>query len=154
MGLKPASLVLGRELWLLCDLLFGAPQDKERPTTDHAADLVDHLHDIHNYARQHLKLASHRMKTRYYKLANCGGYHKGDGVWLHRPTRTKGISPKFQSSWEGPHKVVTRINNVVYRIQRNPRSRMMVVQLDDSKHIRQLLGRSNLKEGAVVAVGE
>jgi hypothetical protein len=31
-----------------CDLLFGAPPDKERPTTDHAADLVDHLHDNHD----------------------------------------------------------------------------------------------------------
>jgi transposase InsO family protein len=50
-GLTPARLVLRRELRLPCDLLFGAPPGKERPTTDHAADLVDHLHDIHNYAR-------------------------------------------------------------------------------------------------------
>jgi hypothetical protein len=32
--------------------------------------LEDHLHDIHNYVRQHLKLASDWMKTRYDKLAN------------------------------------------------------------------------------------
>jgi hypothetical protein len=47
-----------------CDLLFGAPPDKKRPTTDHAADLVDRLHDVHNYARQNLKLARDRIKTR------------------------------------------------------------------------------------------
>jgi hypothetical protein len=129
-GLTPASLVFGRELRLPCDLLFGAPPDKERPTTDYAADLVDHLHDTHNYALQHLKLSSDRMKTLYDKLANCAGYHEGDSVWLYRPTRTKGKSPKLQSSWEGPYKVVTRINDVVYRIQRNPRSRMIVVHLD------------------------
>jgi hypothetical protein len=41
-----------------------------------------------------------------------------------------GKSPKLQSSWEGPYKVVTWINDVVYRIQKNPRSRMMVVHLD------------------------
>jgi hypothetical protein len=69
-GLTPARLVFGRELRLSCDLLFGAPPDKERPTTDHVAELVDHLHDIHDYARRHLKLASDRMKTRYDKLAN------------------------------------------------------------------------------------
>jgi hypothetical protein len=51
MGLIPASLVFGRELRLPCDLLFWAPPDKERPTIDHGANLVDHLHDIHNYAR-------------------------------------------------------------------------------------------------------
>jgi hypothetical protein len=80
-------------------------------------------------ARQHLKLVSDGMKTRYDKLANSAGYHEGDRVWLYRPTRTKGKSPKLQSSWDGQYKVVTRIN-VVYRIQRNPRSRMMVVHLD------------------------
>jgi hypothetical protein len=70
------------------------------------------------------------MKTRYDKLANSAGYQEGDRVWLYRPTRTKGKSPKLQSSWEDPYKVVTRINNVVYRIKKNPRSRMMVVHLD------------------------
>jgi hypothetical protein len=95
---------------------------------------MDHLYDIHNYAHQHQKLASDRMKTRYDKLANCGGYHEGDEVWFFRPTHTKGKSPELQSSWEGPYKVVTHINDVVYRIQRNPRSRMMVVQLDWLAH--------------------
>jgi hypothetical protein len=47
-GFTPARLVLGPELRLTCDLLFGAPLDKERLTTDHAADLVDHLNDIHD----------------------------------------------------------------------------------------------------------
>jgi hypothetical protein len=40
--------VFGRELRLPSDLLFGTPPDKELPTIDHAADLVDRLHDIHN----------------------------------------------------------------------------------------------------------
>jgi hypothetical protein len=69
-GLTPANLVFRRELRLPGDLLFGAPPDKEQPTINHAADLVDWLHNIHNYARQHLKLASERMKTLYDKAAN------------------------------------------------------------------------------------
>jgi hypothetical protein len=50
---------------------------------------------------QLLKLASDWMKTRYNRLANCVGYHEGDRVWLYRPTRTKGKSPKLQSTWDG-----------------------------------------------------
>jgi hypothetical protein len=91
---------------------------------------VDHPHDIHKYARQHLKLASDMTKTRYYRLANCTVYHESDRVWLYRPTRTKGKSPKLQTSWEGPYKVFTRINDVVYRIERNPRCRLMVANLE------------------------
>jgi hypothetical protein len=41
------------------------------------------------------------MKNKYDKLANSAGYHEGDRVWLCRPTRTKGKSPKLQSSFEG-----------------------------------------------------
>jgi hypothetical protein len=129
-GLTLASLVFGRELRLPCDLLFGAPPDKERPATEYAADLVAHIHDIHDYARQHLKMASDRMKTWYDKLANSAGYHEGDRVWLYCQKRTKGKSPKLQPACEGPYKIITRINDVVYRIQKTPRSRMMVVHLD------------------------
>jgi hypothetical protein len=79
-GLTPASLVFRRELRLPCDLLFGVHPDKKKPATYYAADLVEHLHDIYNYARQHLKLASDRLKTRYDKLANSTGYQEGDRV--------------------------------------------------------------------------
>ncbi|KAJ8914655.1 hypothetical protein NQ315_017352 [Exocentrus adspersus] len=41
-------------------------------------------------------------------------------VWLYNPKRTKGKSPKLQKSWEGPYIVVTQLNDVVYRIQKNP----------------------------------
>jgi hypothetical protein len=88
-GLTPASLVFGRELRLPCDLLFGVPPDKERPTTDFAAELVDQLYDIHNYAQQNLKMASDRMKPLYDKLANSAGFQEDDRVWLYRPTRRK-----------------------------------------------------------------
>jgi hypothetical protein len=53
---------------------------------DHTANLLDHLHDINNYARQHMKMASDQMETRYDRLANCAGYHEGDKVWLYRST--------------------------------------------------------------------
>jgi hypothetical protein len=129
-GVTPANMVFWRELRLPCDLLFGAPPDKEQSTTDYVADLVERLHDTNHYARQHLRVASDRMKARYDRLANSTGFQEGDRVWLYRPTRTRGRSPKQQSAWEGPYKVITRINVVVYRIQRHPRSRMMVVHLD------------------------
>jgi hypothetical protein len=91
---------------------------------------VERLHDNHHYARRHLRVASDRMKVRYDRLSNSAVFQEGDRVWLYRPTRTRGRSPKLQSAWEGPYKVITRIIDVVYRIQRHPRSRMMVVHLD------------------------
>jgi predicted metal-dependent hydrolase len=97
MGTMPANVVFGRELCLPCDLLFGAPLDKEESTTDCAADAVERLHDIHHFARQHLKAASERIKAHYDWLANSAKFQEGNGVWLYRPTPTRGKSPKLQS---------------------------------------------------------
>jgi hypothetical protein len=129
-GMTPANIVFGRELRLPCDLLIAASAGKEQSTTDYVADLVERLHDTHNYARRHLRVASDRMKARYDRLANSAGFQESDRVWLYRPTRRSGRSPELQSAWQGPYKVITRINDVVYRIQRHPRSRMMMVHLD------------------------
>ena len=129
-GVTPANLVFGRELRLPCDLMFEAPPDKEQSVTDYAADLAERLRDTHNFARQHLKVASDRMKARYDQLANSAGFQEGDRVWLYRPIRKRGKSPKLQTSWEGPYTIITRINDVVYRVQRHPRTKMMVVHLD------------------------
>jgi hypothetical protein len=70
------------------------------------------------------------MKARYDQLANSAGFQEGDRVWLYRPIRKRGKSPKLQTCWEGPYTIITRINDVVYRIQRHSWAKMMVVHLD------------------------
>ena len=89
--------------------------------TDYAVDLAERLGDTHNFTRQHLKVASDRMKARYAQLANSAGFQEGDRMWLYCPIR-RGKSPKL--------KTCTRINDVVYRVQRHPRAKMLVVLLD------------------------
>jgi hypothetical protein len=37
-----------------------------------------------------------------------------------------GKSPKLQTCWEGRFTIITRINEVVYRIRRHPRAKMVV----------------------------
>ncbi|KAJ8945577.1 hypothetical protein NQ318_010434 [Aromia moschata] len=76
------------------------------------------------------KGASNRMKETYDINANDGRYQPGNQVWLYNPQRRRGLSPKLQSSWEGPYEVVTRINDVVYRIQKLPRGKPSVVHFN------------------------
>jgi hypothetical protein len=42
----------------------------------------------------------------------------------------RGKSPKFQLSWYAPYKVIIRIDDVFYRIQRHLRLEIMVVLRD------------------------
>lgn len=129
-GLSPASILFGRELRLPCDLMFGTPPESPRVMNDHVSQLFDRLQDTHEYARKNLNLASEKMKARYDRKCNSAGFKENELVWLYNPIRKKGKCPKLQRDWQGPYKIVTRINDVVYRIKRHPQGKMMVVHLD------------------------
>jgi hypothetical protein len=113
-----------KKVRLPCDLVFAKPPDKKRPTIDHAEMFANHLHDILNYARQSLKLACGRIKTRCDRLSNSAGYR--------RATKCNNIA---QPAWRGScpcsnlHKRAW-INFVVYGIQRNSNTKLTVVHLD------------------------
>jgi hypothetical protein len=128
-GVRPASLVFGRELRLPCDCSLEHPPTRNDPQsimrkiqwTIYKACTI-----MHTNTWSRLVIGWKRVMTE----CPTAVYQEGDDVWLCWPTRTKVEAPKLQSSWDGPKRVVTRINDVLYRIQRNPRSSMMVVHLD------------------------
>ena len=78
-----------------------------------------------------MKLGSERHK-RYYNHKNRG-FQRGDPVWLHNRRRKKGRTPKLQRPWEGPYLVTSRLDDLIYRIQKGPRSGPMVVHVDRLK---------------------
>lgn len=126
-GQAPSSVIFGRNIKLPGDLLFGKPKDKNIPVADYVKKLEERLEDIHQFTRQHINLVSDRMKARYDIRASEGGFQENDKVWLYNPQRKRGLCPKFQSSWEGPYRIIKRINDVVYRIQKVPRGKFKVV---------------------------
>ncbi|KAJ8913989.1 hypothetical protein NQ315_008981 [Exocentrus adspersus] len=125
----PASVVFGAELRLPIDLISDRPK-KEEGVNNYISHLQDRLKLTHAEVRQKMRIESDRMKTRYDLRSNTGGFQVGEKVWLYNPKRTKGKSPKLQKSWEGPYTVVTRLNDVVYRIQKNPQAKMKIVHID------------------------
>ncbi|POS82547.1 hypothetical protein EPUL_004988, partial [Erysiphe pulchra] len=129
-GETPACIMFGREIRLPCDLEFGCKPGVEMAGEDYVSNLKGRLHYIHEKVRQNLQIASDRMKTRYDSKAAEGGFEAGDLVWLYNPQRRRGFSPKLQKDWEGPYKVIKRINDVVYRIQRLPRGKKRVVHVN------------------------
>ncbi|KAJ8941505.1 hypothetical protein NQ318_006456 [Aromia moschata] len=129
-GQTPASIVMGRELRLPCDLKFGCTPGDDVAGEDYVSTLRQRMDDIHERVRSNIQGASNRMKKTYDINANDGRYQPGNQVWLYNPQRRRGLSPKLQSSWEGPYEVVTRINDVVYRIQKLPRGKPRVVHFN------------------------
>lgn len=129
-GQTPARVVFGKELRLPADLMFGSPTEESSTVEDYAEQLREQLKEVHNLVRHKLQIATDRAKARYDVRANSAGFQEGDQVWLYNPRRVKGKCPKLQQNWEGPYTVIKRINDVVYRIQKTPKTKMKVVHLD------------------------
>ena len=120
--------MLGRDLWLPIDLLFGCPEDETpNTTTIFSEELGKRLEQMHKFARTNLKVATDGMKERYDSMAEDTPLEKGEPVWVYIPQRKKGVSPKLMRPWKGPYLVIKRINDLVYRVQLTPRSKPKVL---------------------------
>lgn len=128
----PARVIFGMELKLPGDLEFGTTPASGPANSDENYPAQDDLNNLHEFVRNKIKMVSNKMKARYDRAANSEGFHEGQLVLLFNPQRKKGLSPKLQTHWEGPYKVIKRINDVVYRIQKSqsPRAKMKVVHLE------------------------
>ena len=129
-GQTPANVLFGRELRLPCDLKFGFKPDEEVAGEDYVTNLRKRMDNIHEKVRTNIEGASDRMKERYDIKAEKGGFKSGDLVWLHNPRRRQGYSPKLQSSWDGPYVIIKRINDVIYRIRKQPKGKPKVVHFN------------------------
>ncbi|CAD7002032.1 unnamed protein product [Ceratitis capitata] len=131
-GQTPARILFGSELRLPSDLKFGITGDAKRIGKVTSTDLEEGLREVLAFARQRTQVMSDKMKARYDKPMNSEGFQNGDLVLLYNPQRKRGFSPKLQCNWEGPYKIIKRLNDVVYRIQTvgGPRNKMKVVHLE------------------------
>ncbi|GBN17966.1 Transcription initiation factor TFIID subunit 1 [Araneus ventricosus] len=77
-GLTPAEMLFGRTLRLPCDILFGRPSETLSSLNEYMKNLEARLESIHAFARERIKLASERMKTRYNSRATDHHYKEGD----------------------------------------------------------------------------
>lgn len=125
-GCSSSRMMLGRELRLPTDLMFVRPE-QVLPACDHTQTLQERLERVHEFARLHMKCTTDRMKDRYDLPEETQQFESGDAVWLHNPQRRKGLSPKLQRPWQGLYVVIKKINDLVYRIQLNPRTKPKVV---------------------------
>lgn len=95
MGQTPATIILGRELRLLRNLVFGsarAPEDEG--VTSCVENLRKKLQETHELMRHQINIASDLMKGRYVRHQSQPQiFNKGDLVWLHDPKRRKGLLP-------------------------------------------------------------
>ena len=129
---SPNLLMLGREVELPIDLMFGRPpEENSNPdNNDYVFRLRQKLEAAHEYARYQLQKSAKRQKRNYDQRVKQDKLGKGDFVWLYSPNRKKGLTPKLQRVWKGPFLITNVLDDCVYRIQRSQRSKPLVVHRD------------------------
>ena len=134
--LSPCMLMLGREIELPIDLVYGPhPQrDDFAEETDAQSSYVQNTQQlmwkVHQKARNNIAKASEKQKRGYDIKAHKNSYKIGDPVWLNIFTRTKHISPKLQRQWDGPYFITEVVSDVLYKIQKSQNSKFQVVHHD------------------------
>lgn len=78
------------------------------------------MNDIYEHVRQSDQQMSEKMKTCYDQKVNNKDFEECTLVWLRNPVCSKGRSPQLQAKWDGSHRVVTKTNDITYRIQKCP----------------------------------
>ena len=132
----PNSLTYGRETNLPIDLMIpGSPQSdiKAQNYPDYVQFVRKALQTAHSFARRHMGQALVRQKRGYDVHAkNRSSFNTGDLVrYYYVPIKNR---DKFACPWVGPYKVLERVTEVDYRIQRLERTRdTRVVHIDHLK---------------------
>jgi len=133
-GFSPNEMMLGREVLLPLDLVIGQAEPTGSSTTEYADRLGEQMERIHQFACQHLKLSSDHQRRNYdHRPVNQHRYNRGDAVWLYSPQKKKGICPKLMRYFDGPYLVIKRMSDVLYRVQKGPKSKPKVVHHDRLK---------------------
>ena len=114
---SPYEIMFGEQMRLPVDLVRGEPPTRppclsaDVAYKDYPLALRQHLWNIHKEDRDNIHTAVKKMKQKYDRTANYIPFEAGQLVWLFTPTRVKGLSPKLQSPWSGPHKILSILND-------------------------------------------
>ena len=130
-GCSPNLLMLGRETNLPVDLMFPTVGYCDYRCHNEYVQRVKHfLEDNYEMARQQLGAAAERQK-RYFDACTKNRQYR-EGVFVLR-FYAPNLKNKLNSPYIGPFRIMARLGEVNYKIQRSPSSKAIVVHVDHLK---------------------
>ena len=156
-GFPPSMLMIGREIQLPVDLVYGQhPQTENNAVneSEYLDKLISDITRVHNNARDKMVAVNDRQKRQYDHKINFDKYKVGDAVWVFNPSKIKGKSPKLLCNWTGPFLVVAVYTDLIYKVTNSPDSKERLIHHDKLKpfigKFRNLLAKSYVNSRPVV----
>lgn len=136
-GFTPNFMMFGREVSEPVDLVAHLPPDPvELPTSpEYVQQLRERLELAHHIVRDELGESLRRAKKQYDKSCCRTQYHVCDAVsYLVKGTRkVKSKVKKFLPSYKGPFFILGQLDDLVHRLQKDPKTKVKVVHHDRLK---------------------
>ena len=130
----PNKLMLGREVRMPTDVIFGKTPTKTCPTYGEYVHIVSNeLHTIHEHARKHLKKQSQYQQDRYNTNISQTPYEVGDIILQLNETRTHNKCQKLQNLWQGPYIITKKLSDLNFEIQINQKGSRKILHHDKLK---------------------
>jgi transposase InsO family protein len=132
-GCTPNWLMLGREVSLPIDIMYGRPPtmpDQPMCPVKYVEWVRNAMEDAFKLARDNLGKAAMRQKRAYDKRAKLRRFQLEDWVWYYYVPEAK---KKLGLGWTGPWMITECISNVNCRIQMSPQSKSKVIHVDKLK---------------------
>ena len=127
-GYSPNRLMLGREISLPIDVMFGKPKSALRPCyTDYVNWFSEVTEEAFEFARQHLQTAAKRQKRNFDVGIKPTSFKARDLVWYFYPPKSR----KLETPWLGPYSIIKVLNNSLYEIRSGSSSRSKIVHVDN-----------------------
>jgi hypothetical protein len=134
----PNRLIFGRENRMPADVVLGDldTSEAELPSCmdEYAANIIERQRADYALVREHLGESAIRRKEQYDIRVRPKEFVPGQLVWYHYPRKRQGLSPKWQMYYTGPYRIVRLIDSHTIVIQKNARSKCIVVHRDKLKH--------------------
>lgn len=77
-----------------------------------------------------MEIKSNKMKSYYDRKVRKISFVVGQKVWFYNSRRKTGKVPKLQSNWEGLYRIIKKLNDIVFCIQKSTRHRKKIVHAD------------------------
>ena len=118
-GLTPNLLMLGREVRLPAELMYGG-QNLSSDSISSYGEYVDKLRDqlqlAHTIARKHLATSAKRQSEIYDSHLSIFNFKPKDLVWVENHSFKPSQSKKLQPAYEGPCIITKKYNDLTYKV--------------------------------------
>ena len=132
--MTPNLLMLGREVRLPAEIMFGSGTSHVGETVTSYGEFVDHLKSrmqrAHKLARSHLGVVAEREKRNHDFKLDLKRYHQGDLLWVRTNKNQLHITPKLRCAYQGLYLVLHRVNDLDYVIQLNAEGKRQLIHPD------------------------